>query len=90
MLEKLPGAPSCAITCSSAQASLGLALLEQTPSFCLIAVVSGGLSSCTPSTFAGNPEGRASFDPAEKKRAMITSKRRKQEKQREKFYSEVV
>lgn len=33
-----------------------------------------------PSTFAGSPGGRASFDPAEKKRAIITSKKRKQEK----------
>lgn len=83
MLEKLPGAPSCAVICSSAQASLGLALLQQTSSLCLIAVVPGGLSSCTPSTSAGSPEGRASFDPAEKKRAIITSKKRKQEKQRQ-------
>lgn len=79
MLEKLPGAPSCAIICSSVQASLGWALSLQTPSLCLIAVVSGGLS-CMPSTFAGSPGGRASFDPAEKKRAIITSKKRKQEK----------
>lgn len=89
MLEKLPGAPSCAIICSSVQASLGWALSLQTPSLCLIAVVSGGLSSCMPSTFAGSPGGRASFDPAEKKRAIITSKKRKQKKI-EKFYSKVV